>query len=58
MLVLVEHPIPLAPVLEQYFSAPVIEGAQKLQLQGFGWAHALVLAQVQASLQPYFLAQA
>jgi D-tagatose-1,6-bisphosphate aldolase subunit GatZ/KbaZ len=58
MQLLAEQPIPLAPVLEQYFSAPVMAGAQRLQLQGFSWAHALVLAQVQASLQPYFLAQA
>ncbi|MCW5320934.1 tagatose-6-phosphate kinase [Verminephrobacter aporrectodeae subsp. tuberculatae] len=54
---LAEQPRPLAPLLEQHFSDPVQALAQTLQGHGFDWAQALVLAQVQAALQPYWLVQ-
>lgn len=48
-----EHPQPLTPLLDQFFSAAVQEGAQEMQAQGMDWVQALVLAQVQAALLPY-----
>lgn len=56
MQLLAEQPEPLAPLLAQHFADPVLEGAQTLQSQGFAWPQALVLAQIQAALNPYFLA--
>ncbi len=43
------------PLLEQYFCAPVIDRAAKLKGKAENWAHALVLAQIQVSLAPYFV---
>lgn len=50
-------PEPLRPLLEQHFACEVLEGSQALQAQGFAWAQALVLAQVQAALRPYLVAK-
>lgn len=42
-----------APLIRQYFAAPVIARAQVLEAAAGGWARALVWAQVQDMLAPY-----
>ena len=47
------HRVP-RPLIEQYFAPAVITRAEALQLDDDDWARALVLAQIQHMLQPYF----
>lgn len=50
-----ERIIPL-PLIEQYFSSAVIERAQDLASAGYGRMRALIYAQIQEALLPYFQA--
>ena len=50
-----EQAPPIDCLLEQYFSLAAIERAAGLERRGYRWAQALVLAQIQLALQPYFL---
>jgi D-tagatose-1,6-bisphosphate aldolase subunit GatZ/KbaZ len=57
MQLLAPMPKPLTPLMEQHFACEILEAGQALQAQGFAWAQALVLAQVQAALRPYLVEQ-
>lgn len=43
------------PLIEQYFPAPVITQANEIKSVADNWAKALVLAQIQVVLAPYFV---
>ena len=45
---------PPAPLLEQYFAPEVITRAERLESRSPDWARALIYAQIQAALVPYF----
>jgi len=45
---------PVAPLLEQYFAPEVIARAERLEARSPDWARALIYAQVQTALVPYF----
>jgi D-tagatose-1,6-bisphosphate aldolase subunit GatZ/KbaZ len=45
---------PAAPLLEQYFAPEVIARAERLEARSPDWARALIYAQVQTALVPYF----
>lgn len=45
---------PPAPLLEQYFAPEVIARAERLEARSPEWARALIYAQVQTALVPYF----
>jgi len=49
-----ETPPPMRPLLEQYFDEAVINTAVSLKDLAGGWAKALVIAQIQRALMPYF----
>jgi len=53
--VLTPQPQPMPALLAQFFSLAVIERADKIRSLGLHWAQALVLAEIQLALQPYFL---
>jgi D-tagatose-1,6-bisphosphate aldolase subunit GatZ/KbaZ len=57
MQLLAPMPKPLTPLMEQHFACEILEAGQALQAQGFAWAQALVLAQIQAALRPYLVEQ-
>lgn len=54
LLAALDAPKPLAPVLEQYFAPEVIARAERLEARAPDWARALIYAQVQTALVPYF----
>ncbi len=47
-------PKPAAPLLEQYFAPDVIARAERLESRSPDWARALIYAEVQTALVPYF----
>lgn len=46
---------PLLPLIDQFFSPQTIELAKRLENEGIEWAQALVYAEIQAALLPYFV---
>lgn len=43
-----------APLLSQYFAPDVLTSASRLKTKGISWPRALILAQIQSALSPYF----
>lgn len=49
-----DGPAPLRPLLEQYVAPDILDRALTLRSDRIGWARAVLLAQIQAALAPYY----